>query len=973
MPNTTPPPRRINAPYVLALAALLLLWPAPPAASAREETVTLCTEAALLAELADASVSTVRFDCGEPAMIALAEPLVLARPVRIEGDGLITLTRSGAGRVVEVLAGTAVELAGLTISGGTAPGAAGGAILNAGSLVLEDVLLLDNSAGSGGAIVTSGPLELLRTELRGNRADGDGGALLAVPGSRVTLTDVRMDGNSAGGQGGAIATTAPLTMTGTLLRANSAAEGGALALTGADVTVRNGELSANQVSGDGGAIWSDGALTLVGSTVAENRASTGGGIDGRGTLSLTNSTVSGNRASGDGGGIAIRGTLALTATTIAANLADTGGGGVAVLAGSAAVTSTILAGNQAAVGPDCLGTLDSGGANLLEQTASCQLTPAGNLLQVDPQLLPLADNGGPSRTHALSAGSPAVDAVNDGNCATLADQRGVNRPIGTRCDIGALELGFVVNSLADAADFNLVAPTCDTTPDGGVCTLRAAIQQANNLFGRQAITFAVEGVITLDQQNETSEPDGTADLDIGQDLIIIGRGAGVTIVDGGGNPALTGVFDIAPGVAATIAGLTVRNGDAGAARFGGGLRNAGTLDLRDSVVSGNRADATGYGGGIANGETGTLRITRVAVSGNSAGSGAGIDNRGALVAADSTLSGNTASSDLAGGGGLATSGSVQLTNVTIGANSAAHNGGGIAVTGGGGDGLRLNNVTIAGNTANSDADDFGDGGGIFVRAASAEVLMANTLLADNTDGGGAPRPDCAGNLRSLGYNLLGVNTGCIETPRTGDLLGTAAVPLGARLGPLRSNGGTTQTRSLLTGSPAINAGSRARPGSQGNACAAADQRGAPRPTGAACDIGATEVALADLRLTQSLEPGLALVGRELRYTVTVTNDGPSPTGVVVLTVTLPVPVRADAGSLADGACSTVPGGVTCALGTLGSGTSASVDIVLWLDRAGARAIETSVSAAEADPAPANNSGSAQLRIEYGVFLPLIGR
>jgi CSLREA domain-containing protein len=964
MPNTTLPQRQSNALYILVFLTLLL-WPTPTA-SAVEETITQCTAAALLAEVADPSVSTVRFDCGEPATIALSEPLVLARALRIEGEGLITLTRAGSGRVVEVLAGTAVELAGLTISGGQAPGASGGGILNAGSLSLEDVLLADNSAAEGGAIVTSGPLEILRGELHGNRADGDGGALLALPGSHVSLNDVGLHGNTAGSQGGAIATTAPLTMTGVLLSANSAADGGALAIQGADATVRDSELSGNQVSGDGGAIWSNGTLALLGSTVAENRAGNGGAIDAGGTLSLTNSTVSGNRASGDGGGITSRGVLALTATTVAANAADTGGGGLAVLAGSATLTSTLLAGNQAAVGPDCLGVLASGGANLLEQTASCQLTAADNLLQVDPQLQPLADNGGPGRTHALPAGSPAVDAVSDGNCATLTDGRGVNRPIGTRCDIGALELGFVVNSLADAPDFNPAAVACDSTPDGGVCTLRAAIQQANNLFGRQAITFAVEGVITLDAQY--------AVLEVTQDLIILGRGAGLTIVDGGGNPALTGVFDVAAGTHVTLAGMTIRNGNAGAARAGGGLRNAGTLELRDSVVSGNSTDATGHGGGIANSETGTLRLSRVAVSGNSAGSGAGIDNRGALVLEDSTLSSNSAGSELAGGGGLATSGSARLTNVTISGNSAAHNGGGIAVTGGGGDALRLNNVTIAGNAANSDADVAGDGGGIFVRAASADVLLANTLLADNRDGGGAAvRPDCAGSLRSLGYNLLGVNNSCIETQRTGDLFGTPAIPLGARLGPLRSNGGPTQTRSLLTGSPAINAGSRARPGGQGNACAAADQRGAARPTGAACDIGAAEVPLADLRLTQSLESANPLVGRELRYAVTVTNDGPSATAAVELLIALPFPVRADAGSIEYGTCSSVSGGVTCTLGTLGSGTSATVEIILWLDRAGARTIETSVNAAEADPTPANNRSDARLHVDYGQFLPLIGR
>jgi hypothetical protein len=117
------------------------------------------------------------------------------------------------------------------------------------------------------------------------------------------------------------------------------------------------------------------------------------------------------------------------------------------------------------------------------------------------------------------------------------------------------------------------------------------------------------------------------------------------------------------------------------------------------------------------------------------------------------------------------------------------------------------------------------------------VILRNTVVAGNSDTADENYPDCTGSITSQGHNIIGNNTGCSFTPTTGDKVGTAAAPIDANLGLLADNGGPTLTHALFPGSPAIDAGDPALPGSGGTACAATDQRGAPRN----CDIGAYEL------------------------------------------------------------------------------------------------------------------------------------
>ncbi len=372
---------------------------------------------------------------------------------------------------------------------------------------------------------------------------------------------------------------------------------------------------------------------------------------------------------------------------------------------------------------------------------------------------------------------------------------------------------LTVNSTTDAVDANPGDGVCATA--SGVCTLRAAIQEANALPGDDTITLpAGTYILTIAGVNEDAA--ATGDLDITSNLAINGAGAATTIINGNGNVTGDRVFHIIGSVTVTISGVTIQNGTAASYPTveGGGIDNFGTLMVTDATVAGNLASHDG--GGINNETGGSMSLTNATISGNSAQGGGGIKNHGSMSLTKVTISGNNAQ----GSGGIDndTGGSMSLTNVTISGNNAGVFGGGIASNTE--SSTSLTNVTISGNNAGV------AGGGIFgaIPGGQAPVLqIKNTIVANNLLGG-----DCSSfSITSLGYNLSSDNTCNFVGP--GDLVNTN--PL---LGPLQNNGGPTLTYALLPGSPAIDAGSPDCPPP------ATDQRGITRPQGPRCDIGAYE-------------------------------------------------------------------------------------------------------------------------------------
>ena len=263
------------------------------------------------------------------------------------------------------------------------------------------------------------------------------------------MTESIVTENTAINGGGiAIAGSGTLSLAGSTLKDNIAGTDGGGINNEGTVTITGSTISGNIASDTGGAIRNnDGAnLTLARSTVSGNISSGfAGGIYNVGALTLTNSTIGGNAAGADGGGIRNdSGTLTLRNTTVANNTtAGNGGGGIDNAAGTVTLINSIVGGNNPP-GRDCSGTFTSAGHNL-DSDGSCGLAGPGDISGGDPRLGPLQDNGGPTLTHALGPGSPATNTGNPGtpgsggNACEASDQRGIPRPQGTACDIGAYE------------------------------------------------------------------------------------------------------------------------------------------------------------------------------------------------------------------------------------------------------------------------------------------------------------------------------------------------------------------------------------------------------------------------------------------------------------------------------------------------------------------------------------------------------
>jgi hypothetical protein len=242
------------------------------------------------------------------------------------------------------------------------------------------------------------------------------------------------------------------------------------------VGVRGGDVTATRAENDGGGILNLGDLSVIDCAVTGNSAVSGGGIfnDG-GTLRLAGSTVSGNTAGIDGGGLYNQGSgmMTLTNSTISGNTGD----GIynAGASSTAELSNTLLAGNAAGSCGGDTSTIGSLGYNL-DDGDDCGLTSVGDLIDTDPLLGPLQNNGGGTQTHELLDGSPAIDAANPGTPGSgggvceAADQRGIARPQGAACDIGAFEAEAPANlpPQADAGDDSTAE--C-SSPQSGVLTL----------------------------------------------------------------------------------------------------------------------------------------------------------------------------------------------------------------------------------------------------------------------------------------------------------------------------------------------------------------------------------------------------------------------------------------------------------------------------------------------------------------------
>jgi CSLREA domain-containing protein len=418
---------------------------------------------------------------------------------------------------------------------------------------------------------------------------------------------------------------------------------------------------------------------------------------------------------------------------------------------------------------------------------------------------------------------------------------------------GSCPTVLTVNDLGDTTDASPGDGICATA--AGVCTLRAAIQEANARAscGTIDIDFSgVNGSITL----------STALPDINHNLNINGPGANQLTVQRNGSAAQFRIFQVQTGAAnisATISGLTASGGmfSNGNGNLAGGIYNAGSLVLTDVTVSGNssggiwnnRGTLTLINSSVLNNSNfgintiGTLTLTNSTVSGNT---GSGISNNGAVIVTNSTISGNTTTAQ--GGGiwsdSLESTGTV--TNSTISGNNSHSFGGGIYHMRGT---LTLTNVTITNNRADADNVGTGTGGGIFQLSSivsTDRINLKNTIVAGNSRGNGSTSDDINGSVMSTSsFSLIGDGTGAtgISNGAAGNQVGTGTAPIKGLLGPLANNGGPTMTHALVAGSPAINAGSNALAVDQNGVALTTDQRGTnfTRVVNGTVDIGAFEL------------------------------------------------------------------------------------------------------------------------------------
>ena len=327
--------------------------------------------------------------------------------LRIIGNGSVVQRHPGAPvfRFFYVDQGSALELHNLTLHNGRtsepSPNSSnGGAILAEGNLILSGCVFSSNVSthGSGGAISTAGDLKVDASRFLKNSCDDAGGAIFRSGQRKAAISGSTFEDNSArlGGAirwGGGASTISRSTFV-----ANEAVSGGAVNTVAETLVISNSTFSSNVADGD-----------------QPSQNGLGGGVFGNlGSISIVHSTFIGNAAHAEGSVLGEGGNIYISFATLH-------------------LSNSLLAFSSA--GGDCVLNVSSMPTNVnnLIRDGSCQPTFSG-----DPEVAALDNYGGPTETHALLVGSPARDAAATSSC-TKTDQRGVTRPVGPACDIGAFE------------------------------------------------------------------------------------------------------------------------------------------------------------------------------------------------------------------------------------------------------------------------------------------------------------------------------------------------------------------------------------------------------------------------------------------------------------------------------------------------------------------------------------------------------
>ncbi|MCP4415621.1 MAG: hypothetical protein GY805_03300 [Chloroflexi bacterium] len=376
------------------------------------------------------------------------------REVIITGAGVDSTIVDGnaVGRVFTIQANSIVTLTEMSITNGMAADGGGVRVDNSDSW-LENVRIVENKADStfgGGISNIDGEVHLSYSEVLSNTAETYGGGLYNnnTGGTAVLSSTIRANRAvhlmMAQGYGGGAANF------GVLIIQNSAIDNNLAHYTGGGVYSGSGTLSivtssidnniVQAATSSGGGVYNLADAIIDQSAIHSNIAlADAGGIRNAGDLQLFNTTLSNNSANG-AGGLQNNGNAALANNTITANnSALVHIGGILASGGTISMANNIIVDHGSA--NDCKatsGTINSSGHNL-DSDNSCYLVAAGDLPNENPLLGPLQNNGGPTLTHALLPGSPAIDSGSSTHCPSI-DQRGWSRD--SLCDIGSYERGY---------------------------------------------------------------------------------------------------------------------------------------------------------------------------------------------------------------------------------------------------------------------------------------------------------------------------------------------------------------------------------------------------------------------------------------------------------------------------------------------------------------------------------------------------
>lgn len=478
--------QKIGAILVAFSAALLLLswlW-SSKAAFAVQTTVTVCASGCDYTTISDAV-----YDAPEGSIIdvqagTFTETVLITQSLTIQGQGIGATIVDGQelGAVFEIEPGSTVTIKEMTIQNGLSVDGGGG-IYNDGTLTITNLLIQNNVADNsdGGGVLNLSQIIMQNVTLANNEANFGAGFSNDLNGiasaSNITVTQnkavhymgilgegggIENNGefslensiirqNSADGSGGGIVNGGALTVTLSIIESNVAVEDGAgidnaynLGVAAKAIVISS--TIQDNIAGAGGGVNNAGEFWLLESLVYSNTAGlgAGGGLHNlndakqAGELHVINSTVSGNMA-GQGGGLyneGIRTTAVLRSSTVFGNLSLVeNSGNLYSITGTVTLSNSIVASPLGINNNNCEGSVVSDGYNL-DTDDTCGLGTGERRGITNPFIDSLKDNGGPTLTHALLAGSPAIDAS---PVCEPADQRGVPRPDGIACDIGAYE------------------------------------------------------------------------------------------------------------------------------------------------------------------------------------------------------------------------------------------------------------------------------------------------------------------------------------------------------------------------------------------------------------------------------------------------------------------------------------------------------------------------------------------------------